>query len=145
MAAIIIVHRLDQGRIHALLHNPGGPVGRDMLRRGIRVASQARRNLGGRAGRPRRIDFGRLRTSVYVRPVRVSGLPGVQVGADVRYARWVHDGTGLYGPHATLIRPTRGRFLVFTPKGAAGAVFVRSVRGMVANPFLVDALVAARR
>lgn len=51
------------------------------------------------------------------------------------YAKYVHEGTGLYGPHKTKIVPTRKRAL-FWP-GASHPV--RSVRGMKGTPFLVNA------
>jgi hypothetical protein len=138
-------HEIHHAALFALLHSPTGGVAKDMLRRGIRVQSQAKRNLGGGAGRPRRIDTGLLRNSVYVRPVVVAGAPAARVGTVVRYARWVHDGTGVYGPRRSRIRPRHGRFLVFTPKGSPRRVFVRSVKGMRPNRFLADALSAAKR
>ena len=113
-----------------------------MLRRGIRVQSQAKRNLGGGGGYPRRINTGVLVGSIYARPVVVDGAPACRVGTPVRYARLVHDGTGLYGPRGAVIRPKKGRFLVFTPKGG-GVVFARQVKGMKPNPFLKNALPAA--
>jgi hypothetical protein len=137
-------HVIHPGAIYTLLHSPTGGVARDMLRRGIRVQSQARRNLAGGGGKPRRIDTGLLRASVYARPVRISGKPGARVGSDVRYARLVHDGTGIYGPRHARITPKRGRYLVFTPKGAQRRVFARSVAGMRPNAFLKDALSAAK-
>lgn len=57
------------------------------------------------------------------------------------YARYAHEGTGLYGPHKTKIVPTRKRAL-FWP-GASHPV--RSVRGMKGTPFLTDAAESADR
>lgn len=139
-----IHHTIDRGEIAAMLRNPGGGVARDMLRRGVRVQSQARRNLRGGAGKPRRWATGQLAGSIYVKPVTVGGNPAVWVGTGVRHAKWVHNGTGIYGPRRRPIRPTRGKYLVFTPKGAKGKIFVREVKGMRPNPFLADALSAAR-
>jgi len=48
------------------------------------------------------------------------------------YAEWVHDGTGLYGPHKTKIVPTTKKAL-FWP-GARHPV--RSTKGMRGNPFV---------
>lgn len=138
-------HEIHHAAIFALLHSPTRGVAKDMLRRGIRVQSQAKRYLSGGAGRPRRIDTGLLRNTVFVRPVVVRGAPGARVGSTRGYARWVHDGTGIYGPRRTPIRPRHGRFLVFTPKGSSRRVFVRSVKGMRPNRFLADALSAAKR
>lgn len=139
-----IRHDIHHGAIAALLRSPSGGVAKDMLRRGIRVQSQAKRNLAGGNGRPRRIDTGALRASIYVVPIRVDGLPGARVGTNQRYARWVHGGTGIYGPRRRPITPTSKQFLRFKPKGSRTYVFARSVKGMKANPFLADALSAAR-
>lgn len=51
------------------------------------------------------------------------------------YARYVHEGTGLYGPHKTKIVPKAKKALYWP--GAAHPV--RSVKGMKANPFLLKA------
>lgn len=142
---VTVHHEIHYGRVAALLYSPGGAVARDMLRRGVRVASQARRNLAGANGQPRRIDTGATRASIYTRPVMTSGGPGARVGATTWYAILIHSGTGIYGPRHRMIRPRKaGGYLVFTPKGGRGKVFVRQVRGMKPNPFLVDALSAAR-
>lgn len=139
-----ITHELHPERIAVLLHSPTGGVAKDMLRRGVRVQAQSRRNLDGANGKPRRIDTGLLRSSVGVRPIIVRGLPGAWVGTIVRYAPWVHGGTGLYGPRHAVIKPLTGTYLVFTPKGGKGKVFVRQVKGMKPNQFLTDALIAAK-
>lgn len=51
------------------------------------------------------------------------------------YAKYVHEGTGLYGPHRTKIIP-KGKKALYWP-GAAHPV--KSVRGMKGNPFLLKA------
>jgi hypothetical protein len=135
---------LHPAAIAALLRSPSGGVARDMLRRGVRVQAQARRNLSGGGGKPRRIDTGQLRAGIYVIPIVVRAAPGARVGSRERYAMWVHAGTGLYGPTHRPITPKRGAYLVFTPKGARGKVFARSVKGMRPNPYLKDALIAAK-
>lgn len=66
--------------------------------------------------------------------VEKDGSEGV-VTFSAPYARYVHEGTGLYGPHKTKIVPARKRAL-FWP-GASHPV--RSVRGMKGTPFLMDA------
>jgi hypothetical protein len=138
-------NEFHQDRLQALLRDPNGGLARDLLRRGIRVQSQARRNLSGGGGYPKRVDTGLVRSSIYVRPVTSGGLPATQIGTGVKYARYVHDGTGIYGPRGAPIRPRRpGGYLVFTPKGGRGKVFARQVRGMQPNPFLKNALSAAK-
>ncbi len=136
-------HRLDLGAVQTLLTSPQGGVVQDLLRRGLLVETQAKRNLGG-VGGPKRIDTGRLRASIATQVVTRNGVPAVLVGTNVNYAKAVHDGTGLYGPTHTLIRPRRAKALRFRPKGSRTFVFAKSVRGMLPNPFLRNALPAAR-
>lgn len=66
--------------------------------------------------------------------VEKGGSEGV-VTFSAPYAKYVHEGTGLYGPHKTKIVPARKRAL-FWP-GAAHPV--RSVSGVEGRPFLRDA------
>jgi len=63
------------------------------------------------------------------------GTQGV-VRAVAKYAEYVHEGTGLYGPHKRVIVPTTKKAL-FWP-GAAHPV--RSVKGMRPRPFFTLAL-----
>lgn len=51
------------------------------------------------------------------------------------YAKYVHEGTGLYGPHKTKIVP-KGKKALFWP-GAPHPI--RAVKGMKGNPFLLKA------
>lgn len=51
------------------------------------------------------------------------------------YAKYVHEGTGLYGPHKTKIVPKAKKALYWP--GAAHPI--RAVKGMKANPFLLKA------
>jgi hypothetical protein len=146
-----IRHDIHHARLEALLRSPTGGVAKDMLRRGLRVESAAKRLLGGGPGRPRRINTGLLRSSVQARPAIIDGRPGARVGTGLRYARWVHDGTGIYGPRHTKITPKRAKALVFRSKTHgrksgkfAGKVVVSSVKGMKPNRFLADALPAAK-
>jgi hypothetical protein len=106
-----------------------------MLTRGARVQRAARRRINSRSG-----DLAR---SIEVDTVRgPDGGVGVRVGSSLSYARFVHDGTGIYGPRGRPIRPTRGKALAFT--GAGGSVVVASVRGQRGTRFLIEALDAAR-
>lgn len=144
-----VTHKFNEQRFQFIMKSPVGAVAKDLIKRGKRVESRAKRNLAGLGGKPKRINTGHLRASISTNLIiRPEGL-AVQVGTNVRYARWVHDGTGLYGPKHVVIRPKFGKVLVFSSKiyGAkkgkwAGKVVVRYVRGMKANPFLHDALPA---
>jgi hypothetical protein len=115
---------------------PQGVVGRDNFARTKRVENQAKRLCP--------VDTGRLRASIQSTMPSGSGNVVVSyVYTDVNYARFVIEGTGLFGPHRTPIVPVTSPVLVFTPKGASGPVFARSVRGSRPQPFLTDALPAA--
>lgn len=102
------------------------------------------------------VDQGRLRQSI---THRVTEGPGQKVTGTIysplKYARWQHEGTGIYGPTGTPIFPKRGQFLVFEVKrpfgplragqrrparGRRPIVFARSVRGVPGSPFLVHGL-----
>lgn len=144
MAQVFITHRLDLQAVARLLNSPQGGVAKDMLRRGLRVETQAKRNLGGVDG-PKRVDTGRLRASVNTQlATSPNGAPMAVVGTNVWYARLVHDGTGVYGPRHRLIRPVRKKYLRFRPRGRGRYVYARFVVGMKPNRFLVNALWAAR-
>lgn len=112
---------------------------RDLERRGQRVQARARRLLAGEADHPRRVDTGALRADIRV----TTHTDRVRIGTRRSYARWVHDGTGIYGPRRRVITPRRARALAFRGRGG-GRVIVRSVKGMRPNRFLRDALIAAR-
>jgi hypothetical protein len=142
-------HVFNDAQLQYILKSPSGAVAKDLIKRGARVESRAKRNLSGGISGPKRVNTGHLRSSIKSQLlVRPEGL-AVRVGTSVRYARWVHDGTGLYGPFHTLIRPTRGKVLVWrsavygAKKGKwRGKVVVHSTKGMRPNPFLANALPA---
>lgn len=137
-------HKLNVGALYVQLRNPAGGLARDMLRRGLKVESAAKRNLAGANGAPRRINNGTLRSLTQARPITWRGLPASRIGSPVWYARLVHDGTGLFGPKKKRITPTKKKALRFKPKGSGRFIVRRSVAGMVANPYLKDALNAAK-
>ena len=136
-------HKLNLGVLYTQLRNPSGGLARDMLRRGLKVESAAKRNLAGANGAPRRINNGILRNTTKATPTTYRGFPAVRIGTPVWYALLVHDGTGLYGPKKRAITPKTKKALRFKPKGSSRFIIRRSVKGMVANPFLKDALPAA--
>jgi len=144
-----VSHQLNTGVVAALLASPTGGVAKDLLKRGLRVESKAKLNLGGGAGIPRRVDTGRLRASIRTIVLIIDGKPAVRIGTGLRYARWVHDGTGLYGPLHHYILPKNKKVLRWKTKGpkqlGGGAyVFARRSSGMKPNPFLKNALSAAK-
>lgn len=116
-------------------------VGRDMMKRGLRVESAAKKRI---STSPKRVDTGRLRSSIQTRAIKRGKAQGARVGSGVKYALYVHEGTGIYGPRGVPITPKTKKFLRFKPKGLRTYVYARSVKGMRGNPYLRDALPAAR-
>ena len=121
-------------------------VAKDLLKRGFKVQARARLLLSGSAGHPKRVDTGLLRTSVQVRLMDTAGITTkVRVGTNRRYARWVHDGTGIYGPRKVPIKPRSAKALKFKAGYGGGGkktIYARTVKGMKKNEFLKDALPA---
>lgn len=147
-----VYHVVNHELFNYMLRGPNGTVARDLLRRALKVEGQARRNL---RKEPKRVDTGRLSTSL-THEIFMTGsfhLSRARVGTNVKYARWVHDGTGLYGPRKQLIVPKNKKALKWQTKGkgrgknkkSSSTVFAKYSRGMKPNPFLKDALKAAKR
>lgn len=85
-----VSHRINRSAVTRLLSSPGGPVARNMLRRGIRVQTRARELL---TSRKPGVDTGRLRASITV-DQELRGMTVVtRVGTNVEYAIFVHNGT----------------------------------------------------
>jgi hypothetical protein len=62
----------------------------------------------------------------------------VTLNRQVEYAKWVHDGTGTYGPKRRRITPKNSRFFVFEGRNMKTRR-VRSIEGQESNPFLTKA------
>ncbi len=120
---------------------------KDLYRRGLKVQTRARVLLSGGVGHPKRVNTGALRSSIQVQ-LRTMGSRGpvVRIGSNLAYSRYVHDGTGIYGPRRRKIRPKRAKALRFKGAryGKSGYIYARTVRGMKPNHYLKDALSAAR-
>jgi hypothetical protein len=141
---------LDGAAIERLCSAPGGAVYRNLERRAIAVTNAAKALCP--------VDGGRLRASITYQLVVASGDLTARIGTNVEYARFVEEGTGMYGPHNQRIYPKTGQYmdvgtgvdrpgvhggvLVFTPKGASAPVFARSTAGMRGRPYLRPALAA---
>lgn len=123
------------------MSSPTGPIAKDLFRRGKKVEAKAKANLNNRS--PRRVDTGRLRSSITTQLISVSGKPAVRVGTNVIYAIFVHDGTGIYGPKGAYIYPKRKKYMSWKSKGGK-RVFAVKTKGMKPNPFLADAVLAAK-
>lgn len=80
---------------------------------------------------------------------RVQGPGGLVVKSEISvpkvpvYAKWVHDGTGVYGPKATPIVPRRAPFMRFQIDGKWFAK--RSVLGQQPQPYLREAVEEVER
>ena len=107
-----------------------------MLERGERVKAAAQRNINSRSGA--------LARSITIEVTTYQGATGARIGTNLSYARFVHDGTGIYGPSHRPIRPARAKIMAFAGRGAGGGtVYVRQTQGQRANSFLREALKAA--
>jgi hypothetical protein len=107
------------------LDKPNGQVGRYLARRGRRIESAAKRQVG--------VNTGALRASIHMRHFADPRGQYIRVGSSLNYARAHHEGTK---PH--LIRPNTKRMLRFASKGQI--VFAHMVRhpGTPANRYLTD-------
>lgn len=124
----------DDGELARLLESPEGPVAKDLLRRGNRVETAAARLCP--------VESGRLRSSISHELDRDERGLVVRIGTNVEYARFVEEGTGLYGPHKQRIFPTKAQALAFTIGGRK--VIVSSIAGARAQPYLRPALRAGQ-
>lgn len=144
MARVSYTQTLDAAALKRFLASPRGGLARDLLRRGFKVATAAKRNLAGGASGPKRIDTGRLRSSIG--PPRLTTRNGelaVLVGTNVFYAVYVHNGTGVHGPRRQPIRPRFKKLLKF--KIGNKTIYAKQVQGMEPNRFLSRALREAKR
>ena len=132
-------HIKDPIALAAILRSQSGGVAKDMMRRGFKVANAAKRNL---EKAPRRVDTGLLRSSIKPELLQINGAPAVRVGTNVFYAIMVHDGTGVYGPKGVPITPKVKKIMMWKKGGKK--VYANVVQGMKPNPFLKDALPAAK-
>lgn len=137
--------RLDETQLRSLFTSPQGPVWRELHRQGRQVLQQARILAP--------VDQGQLRASILMEMDEERGLPIARVGTNVKYAIYVHEGTGIYGPRRTPIVPRNKRFLRWPVKNQSGRgrrryisgrtaqyAYAKSVKGVPARPFLRKAL-----
>jgi hypothetical protein len=112
----------------------------NMRRRCARVENRAKLLVSGPL---LKVRTGRLRSSIHSVVGFSQSGGGVEVvgrvGTNVKYAHWLHRGTGIYGPRHQRIVPVRARFLRYQDDSGR-IVFRRSVRGVRPRPFLSRAL-----
>jgi hypothetical protein len=124
---------VNDAAIQNMLRNPKGQVARGILKLGKKVERKAKRLVP--------VDHGILRNSITTELVIRRG-PVARIGSNVKYALFVHEGTGIYGPKGVPITPKHGKVLVFTSRKTKKLVFARSVKGMKGTPYLRNALIA---
>ena len=141
---------LDNIALYQLLKGPNGAVWQDIHRRGNRVLNRARVLCP--------VDEGRLRASLTLEMRREGEEAVARVGTNLEYGLYVHEGTGIYGPRKTPIRPVRARLLRWPAKNNSGAgrrrykggktaryIYARQVKGVKPRRYLANALSAAKR
>lgn len=78
---------------------------------------------------------GRLKASIIKRDFPTLTGYSISIIAATPYAYWVHEGTGIYGPHGQRIYPRTSTVLAWM--GSAGEmIFATSTAGMRPRPFL---------
>ena len=139
--------RVNQAVVDELLRGRSGPVVRHINDIVDAVSAEAKRNV--------KRDTGALGASIEP-TVNVYGRLVVgRVGSPLNYARYLHEGTGIYGPKGRPIYPVSAKVLRFKPGRMMGPlpagkngtspenrgawVFARSVKGVPPHPFLVEA------
>lgn len=130
MAVTIRRTNADLGGILRRLTEPNQAIAMDLLKRGYRVEAQAKRNV------TKTTDKGLLRSSIHTDIFVRNNLPVVTVGTPLDYAIFIHNGTRPHGPVHANAMAWYGR--------DGNIIFAKYVRGINANPFLKDALSAAR-
>ncbi len=126
--------------IKQLFNNPASQAQREMREKAVQVQRLAQKNLLRSTG----FDTGRLSSSIKVERVMIDGAVAFKVGTDVPYWRYIHDGTGIYGPKGQPIKPVRAKALHWRGPGGE-AMFARQVKGIKPNPFLRDAFNSVMR
>jgi hypothetical protein len=123
--------------------------GQDALRRRLRAISEPKELLRevallsvAEAKGLVPVRTGNLRRTIRVGPVTAKSARVLAGGTrSVGYARYVEEGTGIYGPKGQPIRPKKARMLSW--KSGGKRVFAKSVRGRKATPYLVPGIRAA--
>lgn len=135
MADVLV--KLDNRAIATFLRSPTGPVLAEQIRKGDRVQSLAKQQVGYDQNKEPGEEGGEhLRDTIIKRVVQGSAGPEVWVGSEHPRARMHHDGTE---PHD--IYPVKAKALRFTTTGGV-TIFARRVShpGTDANRYLTEPL-----
>ena len=87
------------------------------------------------------VDQGNLRDSLNYTIKYAAGLPYATVGSPLKYASYVHEGTGIYVGRG-YIYPKRAKVLAWPNRNGSGMIFAAKVKGMKGRPWLRNALKA---
>lgn len=122
----------DGAVMEEIMHGPNGVIGRYMFERAEIVKRAAVMQCNKKTGL--------LSQSILKRPVVSTGTGlDIRIGAYQSYAAYIHEGTGIYGPKGTPIRPINAKVLRWI--GSDGTpIFAKSVKGIKPNHFLSDNL-----
>lgn len=137
--------KIDGPELYKLLGGQNGPVWNTVLRLGTQVQNKAKDFAP--------VDRGRLRQSITLEMRRQGDAPVAVVGTNVKYALFVHEGTGEFGPRGVAIRPKTAKFLAWRVRNTSGTkaryakkggktvwAFAKEVKGVRPRPFLLNAL-----
>jgi len=115
---------------------------RTIRRLGASVEREAKLLVGGKIGRMKAEATGNLGASIGHRIVGKGRGTAAEIYATARYAEWVHEGTGIYGPlkRPIVVRAKRAKALSFFWRGKAMIVRSVSIKGMRPRPFLREAV-----
>lgn len=145
--AVFVTVTTNQAAMQQFLYGPTGFGVRWTRRAGDLVRNAAVRRA------PR--DTGTLANSITSSTAVFPGFVVATIGSTLNYALYRHEGTGLYGPRGTVIRPVRAKALRFESRGRPGplpagrrapapgqgsVVFAKFVRGTPGSHYLTDAL-----
>lgn len=93
--------KFNEGEYVRMTRSPGGPVVRDLSRRGIRIEAAAKNFASGNNGGPK-VRSGRLRGSIHWRIEQDDLGAFLIVGSSVEYAGFVEYGTSRAKPYPYL-------------------------------------------
>lgn len=89
MARVNVSRQFNQN-VLVRLGSSGSSIGQHLRRKALLVESGAKRGI---TQSPRRVDTGNLRASINTRQISSGRYTGYNIGTNVNYAIYVHEGT----------------------------------------------------